>query len=840
MNKKDIKKYLENGQTEEISRELGKEALEALAEILAKEKSEDIQKNIIITYGVIAEKSGGLSRKEMKPLIDFIKTGKIVTKYQNELADTIQKIGDIAVTQLIQVIVEKRTNDASRPILLDILQQINEQFILESLLAEKITAPGAAFIYELTLRIASPIFADLSQTVYDKSLDYSMDLPIIKNVITAGLNSASLEEKDRSLNICMKYPLISRELTSVISNLLNINLPERSQINILTTMGSIGSTEAVNTISKKITKETPKNIRLAAIQALGEVKADSHSAVSILVKETLYDSDDDIRYKTINALGQIGAPAAQILVDMLEKEENVQQAEIALKRIGEPAIPYLIAGMSNKKTKKYAIDIAKLILTPKYGFAGTVAKLIEFLAEKDKDIQEEVINTILEMGDPGLEAIIHALNNSIKGVRENSKIILDRFGMMNIQLYIENLINNKKTLIQGVELLALLAIYQQDNDLKEFAFDKFEFLLLNPEYDNHIRRAVLENVLSKASIDDNPDVRFGFGQVGYYLGEPAIPYLIQLLNDKENDIVEVVLDSLGLIKSNGSIILPEILQKIHSKAMNVRLSAIKAIGNLGLNEGIPYLVEALDDSEPELANAASEAIQIIGDAGLPALIQVMNHKDPKKRDLIAKLIASYGEKAYQPFIKQLDISSENFQETAVDVIEYLGNNFADILLMEAQSTLNFNIQSIAIRGFGKLKYEPAIPFIINTIQTKDKKIYQAVRKAHTEYGQLLSQELLADFERSSGNVEKALMEYLKDADPQWMVVPIIREIGKGSSKQEILIDMIKKYGEKPIIDAISSVVKENQIDNAKELVQIMQNQDNLVKIAEKAALSIPK
>ena len=613
MNKKDLRKFLENGQSEEISKEFGKEALEPLAEILVKEKSGDLQKNIILTYGAIAERCGGLSRKEVDPLIDSIKNGKISMKYQNVLVETIQKIGDIAVTQLIQGIVEKKTSDPSRTMVLTTLQQINEHFIMESLLAEKITSPGAAFVYELTLRIASPIFAGLSQTVYDKNLDYSLDFSTIKNVITAGLNSSDLEEKNRTFTVCMKYPLVARELTPIMSNLLTSSLPENVQLNILTTMGSIGSTDAVNAISKKITTETPKNVRLAAIQALGEVKADSRSAVSLLVKETLYDTDDDIRYKTINALGQIGAPAAQILVGMLEKEESVEQIEIALKRIGEPAVPYLIAGMSNKKTKKQAINIAKLILTPKYGFAGTVTKLSEFLAEKDKDIQEEVINTILEMGDPGLEAIIQALNHPNQIVRGNSKIILDKFGMMNIQLYIENLIQNTQTLVQGVELLALLAIYQQDDDLKNFVYDKFEVLLQKPEYDMHVRRAVLENVLSTASTDNNADVRFGFGQVGYYLGEPVVPYLLPLLNDKEDDIVEVTLNSLGLIRSTATITLPEIVQKIHAKNANVRLAAIKALGNLGLNESIPYLIEALDDTERDGAYAASVAIQVIGE-----------------------------------------------------------------------------------------------------------------------------------------------------------------------------------------------------------------------------------
>ena len=63
---------------------------------------------------------------------------------------------------------------------------------------------------------------------------------------------------------------------------------------------------------------------------------------------------------------------------------------------------------NNKMIRKNATDLAKLILTTKYGVGGTVLKLIELLSDKDQAVREQVIETIINMGDPGLENIIRA------------------------------------------------------------------------------------------------------------------------------------------------------------------------------------------------------------------------------------------------------------------------------------------------------------------------------------------------------------------------------------------------------------------------------------------------
>ena len=837
MSTKDVKKLLENSQPGQIASQFQTKALNSLGEILAKEKSIDIQNNGLIAYRLISETAGPLSRREISPLIDAL--GEINPNCKDEIVRTLNQLGDLAVAGLLKKSLETEKPNV-RNYYYDILEEIDEKIIAETLLAEKITSPGGALSLEILAKINDSRFANSDLSVYDKSLDYTSEMPTIKKAVLSGLDSSDLEKNLRAVGLCAKYLTISNELVPNLSSKLNSSKDVDLIIQTLKTLGAIGSDIAVNEISGKVSGNNQKEIRLAAIGAMGDVKTDSSKAINILIAESLYDKDDDIRFKTINALGKIGEPAAPILVELLQKEENINQIEIALKRIGEPAVSHLLNALTNKKTRKNAIDLAKLILTPKYGLSGTVAKLIEYLGDKSSEIQEEVINTIIEMGDPGLESVIQALNSSNPQVRQNSIEILSRFGTMNIHLFLENLVKDKTKIVQAAECLALIAIFQPDEDLKAFSFEQFEALLENPEYNEYVQQAVFDNVLENISKDPNPDTRFAFGQMAYYLGRPALSQLFQLLNDKDDGVVEVALDSLGLLKFPTETI-TEIAKKLNAKAANIRLAAVNALGNLEHNSSIPYLIEALSDQNEEIQDSASAAIDQIGETGLPALIEAMNHKEPRMRDRVANLIASHGERAWEPLLERLNSKDTNFQQTALEVIGKLGDDFAERLLTYVQTSLDENIQDISIQGLGKLTYGPAIPFIVNSIQNNDKRIRNAISKAHNHYKEALSEVILQDLEKSTGNAEKAIIEYLqKDSDSRWSTIPIINKLAEKTPKTVIYIDLLKKFGDKEITETFLDLLNNNQLDEVNTLLGIMQQFSDLNKLVDKISANVPR
>ncbi|OLS19538.1 MAG: hypothetical protein HeimC3_44840 [Candidatus Heimdallarchaeota archaeon LC_3] len=837
MSVKDIKKLLEKSQPDQVAQRFQTKALNSLGEILTKEKSIDTQNNALIAYRLISESTGSLSRREINPLIDAL--GGINPNCKDEIVRTLNQLGDLAVAGLLNKSLQIDKENV-RNYYYDILGEIDEKIVTETLLAEKITSPGKALSLEILVKINDKRFADSDLSVYDKLLDYSLEIESIKNAVLSGLNSSDLEKNIRAVDLCSKYLTVSTELVSNLSNKLNSSKEVELVIHTLKALGAIGSDAAINGISNKISGNNQKEIRMAAIYAMGEVKTGSSKAINILIQESLYDKDDDIRFKTINALGKIGEPAAPILVQLLQKEENINPIEIALKRVGEPAVSHLLNALADKKTRKNAIDLAKLILTPKYGLSGTVAKLIEYLGDKSSEIQEEVVNTIIEMGDPGLESVMRALNSPNQQVRDNSIEILNRFGTMNIHLFLENIVKDKSKIVQAAELLALLAIYQLDDDLKAFSFEQFETLLENPDYNEHVQQAVFDNVLENISRDSNPDTRFAFGQVAYYLGRPALNDLFNLLNDKDDSIAEVALDSLGLLKYPEETKY-EIAKKLHAKASNIRLAAVKALGNLEDNSSIPYLIEALLDQDEEIQDSASAAINQIGEVGLPALIETMNHKEPRMRDRVANLIASHGERAWEPLLERLNSRDSNFQHTAIEVIGQLGNNFAERLLTYVQTSLDENTQLTSIQGLGKLQYRPAIPFIVNSIQNNDKRIRNAISMAHNYYKEELSEVILQDLEKSFGNAEKAIIDYLqKDSDSRWLIIPVINKLAEKTPKSIIYLDLLKKFGDKRITETFLDLLKNDQLEEVNSLLGIMQQFTDLIKLVEKVSANVPR
>ncbi|HKZ39745.1 MAG TPA: HEAT repeat domain-containing protein, partial [Candidatus Hodarchaeales archaeon] len=358
----------------------------------------------------------------------------------------------------------------------------------------------------------------------------------------------------------------------------------------------------------------------------------------------------------------------------------------------------------------------------------------------------------------------------------------------------------------------------------------------------NVRRAVMENVLVNAYQDENPDIRFGFAQVAQYFDQQTAPQLLQLVNDRDESISEVALDSLGRISQRNGVegaIVAAVAKKLDSKNPNTRLAVVKALQGMG-NEAIPSLIQALGDGDPAVQNTASEAIDSIGEAGLPALVETLGSRDPRTRDLAAKLIGNHSERAWEPIIERLSITDSEFRSAASETMKFLGDGFAERLLTTVQTTMDEEAHYTAILGFGKLKYKPALTFISTIVGTGNKKLAEAVRSAYQqEYKELLTGQLLRDLERSSGVIERNIVEFFQKADSRWVVVPMILAL-KNTRKEVTLVDLLKKMGEKSVSEAVVRLLEEKDLQSAKEVVKILRGNKELVKLAEKVSFNVPQ
>jgi HEAT repeat protein len=128
------------------------------------------------------------------------------------------------------------------------------------------------------------------------------------------------------------------------------------------------------------------------------------------------------------------------------------------------------------------------------------------------------------------------------------------------------------------------------------------------------------------------------------IGEPAVPALIDALKDPSSDVRRWSLEALWSIGSPAKAAVPAILER--TKEEDLRLTAIALLGSMGAEDSavIDTLTAALADPNPEVRDAAAEALRNLGPAAKPALKPLVGAlKDEYAHIDAAEALARLGE-----------------------------------------------------------------------------------------------------------------------------------------------------------------------------------------------------
>jgi HEAT repeat protein len=82
------------------------------------------------------------------------------------------------------------------------------------------------------------------------------------------------------------------------------------------------------------------------------------------------------------------------------------------------------------------------------------------------------------------------------------------------------------------------------------------------------------------------------------IGEPAVPALIETLNDRDPKVRAAAAMALARIGSQAKAAVPALIKALKDKDPDVRREAARALGQMGpaAQEAVPALLEALRDS----------------------------------------------------------------------------------------------------------------------------------------------------------------------------------------------------------------------------------------------------
>jgi HEAT repeat protein len=129
---------------------------------------------------------------------------------------------------------------------------------------------------------------------------------------------------------------------------------------------------------------------------------------------------------------------------------------------------------------------------------------------------------------------------------------------------------------------------------------------------------------------------------------PAVPVLLQWLNDKNKAVVSVAVTTLGELQLWPNIVVPALTNKLGDLA--VRLDVIEALGSFEKDAAaaIPQLLGFLTDTNAEIVAGAASALGDIGEdpeVVTPALAKLLTHENESVRGAAIASLYDFGEKA---------------------------------------------------------------------------------------------------------------------------------------------------------------------------------------------------
>lgn len=158
--------------------------------------------------------------------------------------------------------------------------------------------------------------------------------------------------------------------------------------------------------------------------------------IAALQKETLHD-------KAVAILGQIGEPALASLVASLNNESTLLQTGVAavLKQIGQPGITALVEALSTPDNKLKAGITAVVKQLDQPAIAGLVAAL-----QKDNlPLRETIADVLAQVGQPAIAQLVTELQTENQSLQENVSFVLQKIGQPAVSGLISLVLNDQST-----------------------------------------------------------------------------------------------------------------------------------------------------------------------------------------------------------------------------------------------------------------------------------------------------------------------------------------------------------------------------------------------------------
>ena len=278
------------------------------------------------------------------------------------------------------------------------------------------------------------------------------------------------------------------------------------------------------------------------------------------------------------------------------------------------AVPALIGAVQDRDqtVSLHAIEALGHIGAPA---AEAAPVIIQVLKDDESWVRNWAVNALANIGPAAVPALITALSDNSPAIRAG---VVETLGKIGAE--------------EGVIPALVQILADKDNAVVSEAIS----VLKNMPADQTIP------YLIPLLAEKDARWRANATQALAAIGEPAVPILLETLNNPDELVRMAAVHSLGQIKGDNRII-PALILALSDPEWIVRDAAALGLGDLQAVEAIPALVIALSDPEYGVRWSAALALGYIGSPArdaVPALIQALSDPEQVVRQSAADALRS--------------------------------------------------------------------------------------------------------------------------------------------------------------------------------------------------------
>ncbi len=535
-------------------------------------------------------------------------------------------------------------------------------------------------------------------------------------------------------------------------------------------------------IIKDVLKDESWRVRKVAVEGLKK-RTDSEIVGSLLKALKEEHHNINVLNSAIQILTMSELNVVDTLIDFLSSDDHElrQYAALSLGEIGDKkAIRHLIVALNDAdpNVRYHAIEALG-----KMKAKEAIETILNIVETRDFFLAFPAIDALVNIGDEGVAPRIAALlhDEMLAGPAIDALGALGREGVVPL---LASAINEGDSHIESI-LKAIIAIYDRYNE------QYGEGTVIADIVKKTIDKKGAEKII--ALMDDASDETLHLIAtfLGWLEGEDIDIALTRILG--KTSARKEIIDS---VVRHGQQIVNLLIDQVNSDDIEIRKSAIIALGLIGNNRAVPAIISALED-EPDVAVIAAGALAKIGDrSAFEALIGKLGEQDVGVRQAVISALNSIGHPQMpHRMVNLLTDEDPIVRESAVKIAGYFGYSECIDLIFERCGDEAENVRYAAIQCLPYLDDRRVLPIIADTLKKDTPKVRGAAAYA---LGMIDDREAF-----------KYLKDALKDNDP-WVRYFAVKAAGESAYPEalELLLDMVDNdRAEQVRIAAIESIGK---------------------------------